>query len=356
MTLNKLDGEYTSPVNEIFNIDLNDALEQNMFSFNDILSTLDLEQTKIILDEIENDMIDDIIGSGARGLYIGSGNGPQKTCTYDNNLLVIVRKCINDDFLRGKYSIVYSKGVRKGKLLADKLQIRNEEKYTKYSRLEHGRIDRRLLYSLGIPGDKHEIFTSMKKFTNLPVYIHITIDASGSMGDGSKFTNALEFAIIMASLSLYTKNVEVEISFRYSDGFNHAEATNVIAFDSKTSTFKDVFNMTRLQVKGTTPESLCYEAIMDTIISRSKNKESFFITLTDGEPDSINSIKHCQKIIKSFVDNNIQPMAFFVSHENNPTNNFVDSYGKYGNNIDVTDITKIATKLNKLLSINAANK
>ena len=76
------------------------------------------------------------------------------------------------------------KGIRLGKILGKKLQVRNDARTLKSTRLETGKIDRRLISQLGYNNVNvfHKIITDRFK----DYFIHISIDASGSM-NGDKF-------------------------------------------------------------------------------------------------------------------------------------------------------------------------
>ena len=77
------------------------------------------------------------------------------------------------------------KGIRLGKILGKKLQVRNEERSLKSTRLETGKIDRRLISQLGYNNANvfHKIVTDRYK----DYFIHISIDASGSMYSHNKY-------------------------------------------------------------------------------------------------------------------------------------------------------------------------
>ena len=81
------------------------------------------------------------------------------------------------------------KGIQLGKMLGNKLQLRNSDKTLKTTRLQTGKIDRRLVAQLGFDNANvfHRIVTDRYK----NYFIHISIDASGSMSGASKFESAL---------------------------------------------------------------------------------------------------------------------------------------------------------------------
>ena len=84
------------------------------------------------------------------------------------------------------YREAVAKGVRLGTMLGKKLKLRSEERNTKFSRLDSGKIDKRLIASLGYGAERIFEQTMNDKYT--PANVHISIDNSGSMS-GDKFLN-----------------------------------------------------------------------------------------------------------------------------------------------------------------------
>jgi len=182
--------------------------------------------------------------------------------------------------------------INRGKLLAKKLQLRNEERSLKTSRLDSGKIDKRLLHEIGF--DNFDIFSKVNINTYKPSYIHISIDQSGSM-EGSKFEAAMEFAAMFATASKYINNIHLVISLRSTfdgsgkSGWSRYATQNtpylMYIFDSKKHNIQHIRNtFPKASSNNLTPEGLCFDGIMKDTIQKSANTEAYFINICDGEP------------------------------------------------------------------------
>ncbi len=216
-----------------------------------------------IINDVTNSFIDNLGNSYGLRSYYG---------TYNQNR-------IND-------------AINRGKLLAKKLQLRNEERSLKTSRLDSGKIDKRLLHEIGF--DNFDIFQKVNINAYKPSYIHISIDQSGSM-QGSKFDAAMEFAAMFATASKYIKNIHLVISLRSTfDGsgknswsrHNHQNVPYLMyIFDSKKHNIQHVRSLfPKVSANNLTPEGLCFDGIMKDTIQKSSNTEAYFINICDGEP------------------------------------------------------------------------
>ena len=182
--------------------------------------------------------------------------------------------------------------INRGKLLAKKLQLRNEERVLKTSRLDSGKIDKRLLHEIGF--DNFDIFSKVNINAYKPSYIHISIDQSGSM-QGSKFDSAMEFAAMFATASKYINNIHLVISLRSTfdgsgkSGWSRWATQNtpylMYIFDSKKHNIQHIRNtFPKAKANNLTPEGLCFDGIMKDTIQKSANTEAYFINICDGEP------------------------------------------------------------------------
>ena len=182
--------------------------------------------------------------------------------------------------------------INRGKILAKKLQLRNEERSLKTSRLDSGKIDKRLLHEIGF--DNFDIFSKVNINAYKPSYIHISIDQSGSM-QGSKFDSAMEFAAMFATASKYIKNIHLVISLRSTfdgsgkSGWSRWATQNtpylMYIFDSKKHNIQHIRNtFPKAKANNLTPEGLCFDGIMKDTIQKSANTEAYFINICDGEP------------------------------------------------------------------------
>ena len=216
-----------------------------------------------IINDVTNSFIDNLGNSYGLRSYVG---------TYSQNR-------IND-------------AINRGKLLAKKLQLRNEERSLKTSRLDSGKIDKRLLHEIGF--DNFDIFSKVNINAYKPSYIHISIDQSGSM-QGSKFDSAMEFAAMFATASKYIKNIHLVISLRSTfdgsgkTGWSRHNLQNIpylmYIFDSKKHNIQHVRSLfPKVSANNLTPEGLCFDGIMKDTIQKSANTEAYFINICDGEP------------------------------------------------------------------------
>ena len=187
------------------------------------------------------------------------------------------------------------KAISLGKLLAKRLQIRNEERVDKSTRLRSGKIDKRLLHEIGF--DNYEIFNKISINKYKDSYIHLSIDASGSM-NGDKFNESVKLAAMFATASKLIRNLRVVVTARSTINQNYYGYSNnksksdmnetpymVYLFDSKQDSIADIRRIfPRLYSTNTTPEGLTFEAIMNDIYKESTNTDAFFINLCDGQP------------------------------------------------------------------------
>ena len=216
-----------------------------------------------IINDVTNSFIDNLGNTYGLRSYVG---------TYSQNR-------IND-------------AINRGKLLAKKLQLRNEERSLKTSRLDSGKIDKRLLHEIGF--DNFDIFQKVNINAYKPSYIHISIDQSGSMAYG-KLDSAMEFAAMFATASKYIKNIHLVISLRSTfdgsgkTGWSRHNLQNIpylmYIFDSKKHNIQHVRSLfPKVSANNLTPEGLCFDGIMKDTIQKSANTEAYFINICDGEP------------------------------------------------------------------------
>jgi hypothetical protein len=178
-------------------------------------------------------------------------------------------------------------GIILGKQLGNKLQLRNADRSLKTTRLQTGKIDRRLISQLGYNNVNvfHKIVTD--KFKNY--FIHISIDASGSMS-GEKMLAAIKSAVAIAQAASMTTGIRVQISLRGTDNIssNTEKCVTVYAYDSahdKMTKIKNLFKY--LDVFGCTPEGVAFKSIEKDIQADAKGDELIFINYSDGAPSPV---------------------------------------------------------------------
>ena len=251
------------------------------------------------------------------------------------------------------------KGMMLGKMLGRKLQIRNESNTLKYTRLQKGKIDKRLVSSLGFGAENVFNQTFVEQFNNSVV--HLSIDASGSMS-GNKFSKALIASTAIAKAASMTNNFDVIISFRSTEDMGRKTLPAIfIAYDSRKHKANRLLHILPfMNACGITPEGLCFGAIMNQIDSSSNGKDSFFINFSDGEPYFENSDItywgdnaniHTKKQIDKMIAKGVKVLSYFIgSAYGSNENNFKKMYGKDASFIETNQLVPLAKSLNKMFT------
>lgn len=286
----------------------------------------------------------------------------------------IVMKQFNDRILksdpfgiflkRPEFENEVTEGFKLGRMLGKKIQIRNEERTLKTSRLRNGKIDDRLIHSLGYGAE--QVFE--RTFTDVfnPLHLHISIDASGSMS-GRKWTQTMVAVTAIAKAASMVSNLDVVISFRYTGYANHNGGWHhdhkplvLIAYDSKKDDITKVKRLfPYLNSPSATPEGLCFEGIMDLMVEGNANQDSYFINFSDGQPYFSNSQlsysgtsarKHTKKMVDQMRSRGIKILSYYIGGGMDDMESFRTMYGKDAENVDVTSLIPLAKTLNKLFT------
>jgi hypothetical protein len=243
-----------------------------------------------------------------------------------------------------------------GTMLGKKLQVRNESRDTIYNRQKHGKIDGRMVASLGFDNENvfSQIFTDKFKKAN----IHLTIDASGSMG-GIKWRQTMINVIALAKATSMISNLEMQITFRYSDD---NLPVILFAYDSRKDSYQKVKSIfPYLRETGTTPEGLTFEAIQKMLVPSSNDMDSFFVNISDGEPAFQNkdmyytglpAAEHTKKQVDKIRMNGIGVLSYFVTDSGYGSaaskERFKKMYGSDAKFIDITSIGEVTNTLNRM--------
>lgn len=269
------------------------------------------------------------------------------------------------DYIKTRFETrqrVVFKGIQLGRQLGNKLQLRNQDRTLKTTRLETGKIDRRLVSQLGYENVNvfHKIVTDRYK----NYFIHISIDASGSMG-GSKFDKALISAIAIAQAASMTTGIRVQISLRGTDvgtfGGNKERCVTVLAYDSATDKMNKIKTYFQfLDTFGCTPEGVSFKSMEKIVKSAAKGDEIIFINYSDGAPTHMSGqhtdpVEHTRTVINDFRANGISVLSYFIyeSHIWNDTKRvFTKMYGPDAKFIQPDNMIEIAKTMNsKFLEI-----
>ena len=177
------------------------------------------------------------------------------------------------------YQEEVQKGIKLGTMLGKKLQVRGEDRTTVFNRQKVGRIDKRMISSLGFGNENVFQFSEVDSYKK--ANLHISIDASSSM-NGEKWRNTMVNVVAMCKAVDMIPNLQVQVTFRCTQ---NEKPYIVMAYDSKTEKFSKVKQMFGgLRPNGTTPEGLCFEAIMKSFIPVNNDMDSYFLNLSDGQP------------------------------------------------------------------------
>ena len=273
--------------------------------------------------------------------------------------------------LRGRNSYYYnsdrdnemmSQGLSLGTKLGRKLQVRGESRDLKWTRLNSGKIDKRLIAELGFGNERVFNTTFVDKYSD--AFLHISVDASGSMGGDKWFKTMISTIAICKAVDMI-QGVDVMVSFRSTHDTNQRGGVTrpliLVAYDSRVDKFTKVKKMfPSIYPGGTTPEGLCFEAIMKDVIPTSNNRDSYFLNISDGMPMFSNSelnyyhqdaVEHTRTQVDNFRKMGIKVLSYFVSdssygREDN-VRDFKRMYGKDAEMIDLSSVVQISKTMNE---------
>ncbi len=262
------------------------------------------------------------------------------------------------------YKDAINKGLVMGTILGKKLQVRGESRETKWSRLDSGRIDKRLIAELGFGNER--VFNTSFVESYSDAFLHISVDASGSMG-GEKWTNTQTSVAAIAKACSMINNVDLVISYRSTQDSNGGRGRHMsyplmmIAYDSRVDKISKIRNLfPLLRPSGTTPEGLCFEAVVKEIEVGSNDKDSYFLNFSDGMPmfgnDDIDynydtAINHTAKMVKEIRNRGVKVLSYFIGDSwdrGRSEKTFTKMYGKDAAFVNVTSVLAVAKTMNKL--------
>ena len=116
-----------------------------------------------------------------------------------------------------------------------------------------------------------------------------------------------------------------------------------------------------LRPSGTTPEGLCFEAIMKSFIPINNDMDSYFLNLSDGQPyfggrgfyySGDDAEKHTGKMVKMIEGMGIKTLSYFIGDKHDygsyMERAFKTMYGKGAKFVDVTNVNQITKTMNQL--------
>ena len=247
-------------------------------------------------------------------------------------------------------------GIRIGTLLGKKLQVRGESRTTVFNRQKNGRIDKRMISSLGFGNEN--VFQYLETDSYSKANLHVSLDASGSMS-GIKWKQTLTNVTALCKAVDMISNLAIQVSIRTTD--DAGKPYVVLAYDSRTDKFSKVKKFfPGLQANGTTPEGLCFEAIMKQLVPATNDMDSYFLNISDGEPyfagknfqySGEPAFNHTAKMVKQIEGMGIKTLSYFVQENasnGDVSRGFRKMYGKGAHGIDVTNVSQITKTMNNL--------
>ena len=259
--------------------------------------------------------------------------------------------------VRMTYQKSVEKGIKLGTMLGKKLQVRGEDKSTVFNRQKVGKIDKRMISSLGFGNENVFQFTEIDSYKK--ANLHISVDASSSMG-GDKWEKTMTNIVALCKAVDMISNLNVQITFRCT---SENKPYIVMAYDSRVDKFSKVKQMfPGLGPNGTTPEGLCFEAIMKEFVPVNNDLDSYFLNLSDGQPyfpgdgfyyGGDSAERHTNKMVKMIESMGIQTLSYFITdweidEDSSDARSFKKMYGKGAKMIDVTNANQITKTMNQL--------
>jgi len=331
--------------------------------------------TKKIQSELQN-----VEASGMTYETVGENVGWNKKGVKCLVVRKLTKELIDSDILQCLYKNRYSRyhwnktdenapgfvedGIALGTRLGKKLQVRGESRDTKWSRLDSGRIDKRLVAELGFGNERVFQTTFTESYSD--AFLHISVDASGSM-NGDKWTNAMTSVVAICKAASMIQNVDVVVSIRTTQdsGNYRSRATDnypciLLAYDSRVDKFDKVRRLfPHIGVAGTTPEGLCFEAVMDEIVPTTNDRDSYFLNFSDGMPMFSNNdltyyndeaINHTKKMVNEIRSRGIKVLSYFIGGDydrQSTSDDFKTMYGNDAEFVDVTSVMSVSKTMNK---------
>jgi hypothetical protein len=264
--------------------------------------------------------------------------------------------------LRNKQQV--AEGLQVGALLGRKLQTRRESRELVTNRLRTGKIDaKRIAHAgYGIENIFNQIHVDKYKNAN----IHLTIDASGSMG-GDRWKNSIKMAMALGKAVDMIEGLNIQVSMRETDHGDIPVTTMV--YDSRTNKLNHLKMLLEIyDCNSMTPEGLCLEAMIKKkmLVPSNAEMDSYLINICDGAPGTGNyggasAISHTKNQVKRINNElGIKHVGFFFGEDdsNKNTSYFGSAFARfkqmYGASqskaiADANNATQIAQHMNKEL-------
>ena len=345
--------------------------KQNEFLDGDVTKKKISKSDKNKIDQLDKaDIQTEVTGKGlTQGYYGQNTSGGVQTYVINNMTKGLVESRMvgmlttsSWDIDRGETNV--KKGITLGTLLGKKLKTRNEDRVLTTPRMKSGKLSGRMIHEIGF--GNFDIFEQTLINKSTPVLLHISIDASSSMS-GNKWNNTQVAAIAIAKAASMTENIDVVISYRgvyYSGGhYGNCQPLMLIAYDSRKDKFSKIQQLFKhITYDGTTPEGLCYEAVLKELTRTKNGTDTYLINFSDGYPGFDNSeinyggeqaVRHTADQVKKIRQAGVKVLSYFISegYGYSSSDMFKMMYGKDSEFIDVSNVAQLAKTLNKKFEV-----
>ena len=182
-----------------------------------------------------------------------------------------------------KACTMVSQGFQLGTILGRKIQTRRESRELETNRLRSGKIDTKRVAHAGYGIEN--IFNQIHVDKYNKANIHLTIDASGSMG-GERWDNSLKMAMALGKAVDMIEGINLQVSMRETTPQGNSPAVSII-YDSRTNKLNHLKMLLEMyKCNSMTPEGLCLEAMLNKklLVPTTSDCDSYLINLCDGEP------------------------------------------------------------------------
>ena len=250
-----------------------------------------------------------------------------------------------------------SSGMQKGRVLGNRLKIRDERRSTKHSRRRRGKLDSRMLAEITYSPN---VFYTEQIEEYKDGFIHISVDASGSM-NGEKFQEAMQTCVAISKAADMIENLRAQVSFRSTVKVGSEDRPLIlVGYDSKRDPIQNIRRFfPYITASGTTPEGLCFEAVQDKILPATPNRDSYFVNLSDGKPhfyggtgdsnigySGTAALDHTAREVRKMKKKGVHILGYYIGG-NRRDGDFKRMYGNDAQFIDVNDITRIRRTMNE---------
>ena len=186
---------------------------------------------------------------------------------------------------------------------------------------------------------------------------------------GDKIRKAVVSTVAIVKACEMARNINTQVSIRSTDTGGRGLPYVVMVHDSRRDTFRQFASyMSKLCVTNTTPEGLCFEAIMKELIPSTNDTDSYFLNFSDGQPtysisngnDEIHysgneAAEHTYRQVKKMMGNGINILSYFITeyHKDNFENSsdwtvFKKSYGQGAKYVNVENMFEVAKTMNEM--------